>query len=137
MTVAAIAVSSLRWAGGRNCNVRDETIAPTRNRDDEAMVVGPLAEHPAQRVNRLREIAFFDDDLRPERFHEGALVEELSGVLDEIQQRVEYFSSHLQRLAIDARGQHTALRIQAELAELINTMCLHCGHAESKRTSLR
>jgi hypothetical protein len=52
-------------------------------------------------------------------------------MLDEIQQSVEYFSSHLQRLAIDARGQHAAQRIQPELAELIDAMCLRCGHAES------
>ena len=65
------------------------------------MFVRTLAQHSAQRVNGLREVALFDDDVRPQLVHQGLLVEELPGALDEIQQGVEYLSSDLQRLAID------------------------------------
>ena len=58
------------------------------------------SEHPTQCVNGLREVAFLDDDVRPQLGHQGLLVEELPGALDEIQQGVEYLSSDLQRLAI-------------------------------------
>jgi hypothetical protein len=52
-----------------------EPVASTGVGHDEAVLTGPLAEHSPQRRNALIEVVLLDDDVRPDRFEQRALVQ--------------------------------------------------------------
>ena len=68
---------------------RDEPVAAARYRDDKPVLLGTLAEKPAQGRNMLVEVVLLDDDFRPDGRHERGFVEELARVLKKEEQRIE------------------------------------------------
>jgi hypothetical protein len=66
-----------------------KTIAAARHRIDERLPGPLIAERLAQRIDMLCEIGFFDEGVRPERFHQLRLGHHTIGVAREEQQQIE------------------------------------------------
>ena len=99
-------------------DVGDELVAAPGHGDDEAMFIRTLAQRAPQLVDRLRQAPFLDDDVRPDRLQQRRLVDQLTGVLDQIQERVEHARRERYRLPI-FRAQQALRRIELEVAELV------------------
>ena len=63
------------WRGGVRhiTDLRGQPIAAARNGLDVGCAIRPIAQRLAQRVDVLRQIAFLDEGVRPQRFHQLGL----------------------------------------------------------------
>jgi hypothetical protein len=104
-----------------------------------------LAQHTAQRRHVLVEVVLLDDDVGPDRLHQRSLLDELPGVLDQIEQGLEHLRGQCDGLAVDARAQQPLGSIDTEFTELVGGTgaALHRGpsgnfrrlHAAAKDSS--
>ena len=101
-------------------NVSDKSVAAARHRDDKTVVVGMLAEHASEHVDRLREVAFVDDDVGPEGAVQGLLFDERAGAFDQVDECAEDFRCQRDRPSIDSATQHAAPGVELESFELVN-----------------
>ena len=69
---------------------------------DELVVVRCFAEDAPQHRDRLVEVVLLDDEIRPDRRDQRVLVERLTRVLDEMEQRIENLRLQRDRLAVRA-----------------------------------
>ncbi len=83
------------------------------------MLLGALAEHTAQRRDVLVEVVLLDDHVRPDRFDEGGLVEQLPGVLEEELQEVECSGVNGQGSAVGAHLQRSLADVDPKLTEFV------------------
>ena len=89
------------------------------------MLVGPLAQGTAQDVNRLGEVAFLDHHVGPDRGEQGGLVDDLAGVLDQVEQRIERARGQIERVSIAL--QDATPGIESEFLELIDAWRVGLG----------
>ena len=67
------------------------------------------------------EVVLLDDDVRPQRFEQLFLREQLARAFYEVEQRVEQSRSQRDRLAVDAE-QDAPLGIESEALEFVNRL---------------
>ena len=71
-------------------NLSHKAVAATRYRHDVAVGTWRFAEDLPQFRDRLRQIVFLDDRVRPDRLHDPLLVQHTVVMLDHIKKRIEY-----------------------------------------------
>jgi hypothetical protein len=64
------------------------------------MVVGLLAERPSQHMDRLGQVALFDDHVRPDDIQEDCFLDHLTRVLDQIEQDADRLRCQIHRLPV-------------------------------------
>ncbi len=67
----------------------DKAVTAARHGDDEAMCSRRLSKDATQGRDVLGKIIFFDDRVRPDRFHEALFVEHGALMLEQIEQSLE------------------------------------------------
>jgi hypothetical protein len=105
----------------------DEAKAAPRHRQHVAVVL-VVAERPAQRRQGLAQVVVLDHQAGPEALEQRLAVEQLSRMLDEIQQRVEDARRQLDRAAIGQIAQLASQRVQHEPAERIAVSSVRRHH---------
>src|ERR671910_2940123 len=68
---------------------RHESVTPSGNRDDEAVLAQLLAEGAAQGRNILSEVVLFDGGAGPDRAQQLVLGHRMSGVQDQMHERFD------------------------------------------------
>ena len=84
------------------------------------MLVGAFAERAPQHVDGLRKVGLLDHHVGPDSIHQLGLRNDLAGVLDKMEQRVEDPWGQLDPASVDAGTHHALRRIEFELAEYID-----------------
>ena len=100
-----------------------KSVAAPRNRGDELVIVGTLAEHPAQREDLLREIAFLDGGVGPQLLDQIGLLDEPSLPFDQREERVEGLDGQGHSLA--APQQDAPVDIDSKRLEIVEARGLH------------
>jgi hypothetical protein len=79
---------------------RHESVTPSGDRDDEAVLAQLLAEGAAQGRNILSEVVLFDDGAGPDRAQQLVLGHRLSGVQDQMHERFDRLRHQLHGRAV-------------------------------------
>src|SRR5262249_2159828 len=108
----------------------NEAKASAGNRNDVLVLARTLAQYAADGRNALTEIVLFDDGVRPDSLYQGSLADQLTGVLDEMEQRIECPRSQGERPPVDFEEELTLLRIEPEVAKLVDGPSVRWRHCE-------
>jgi len=96
------------------------------------MVFWMLAERASQHVNSLREIAFLDDDLRPEGAIQRLLLDERAGAFDQVDECADDLRCQRQRLSVSFATQHAPAGVEFESLELIDDVRFNVVHGPAR-----
>ena len=107
---------------GRGRVVRDrlhacrESVAVTRNRDDVPRLLRALPQRLAEQEDLLRQVAFFNRDIRPDRPEQFVFRDDAVSVRDEVHERIERLRR--QRDSCAVAEEEAQLRQHLESVEL-------------------
>jgi hypothetical protein len=79
-------------------DVRHESVPLGGHRLDQRLTVAAVSQGLPQRRDLKSEVGLLDDGVRPERGHEGGLLDQPALVLDEVDQQVERLRGERHRL---------------------------------------
>jgi hypothetical protein len=135
--VSFVPVSVVAVATTKPPHFCDEAVAAPRHRDDEAVLVAPLAEGLAQHRDVLRQVVLLDRRVGPDRAHQLVLLDHAPAVLDQDEQRVE--DLRRERDGLVPAPEETFARVNAEGVELEKGVRLfgHKAPSESFRNIQR
>lgn len=93
----------------------DKSIPARRHRLDEPAVLPSVPQRLSQSRDVVGDVRFFNDCVRPERTHQGGLLDQPAVAHHEIDEEVECLGGQSDRLPVAKQG--SLRRIEAEKAE--------------------
>ena len=104
------------WRGRVVCDRRDtcrKPVSVTRNRHDMARLLRALSQGLAKQKDLLRQVAFFNHDIGPDRPEQFVFRDDAVAVRDEEDERIERFRRQRDRCAIAEQESHVRQHLES------------------------